>query len=136
MNLPNKYKLEDFRNLPINHTCPNCANEKTYQRYVYIKTGLQVANDVGSCDSKKGCGYHYFPFNYFKENNIHPTDNLQPSFIPNEIFTRSLNNHRQNSLFIYLEKLFGNCEATKVMRRYSIGTGSSKIIQNQRYFGE
>jgi len=121
-----KYKLENFRNSPIFNICPNCGNDKTYQRYVSILTGIQVANDVGQCKTKIGCGYHYTAWRYEEENNITLSHKKgMPSFIPNEYFLKSLNNCKANNLFLFIAAHLGENEAIKAFKTYSVGTSMS-----------
>lgn len=119
----NEYELENNRGVPVFSTCPACGNDKTYRRYVSRVTNTSVANEVGECASKKGCGYNYLPFHYSRENRILlPQKKGKPSFIPNDIFLKSLNHNKENNLFLFLEKTFGLNEALKVIEKYSIGT--------------
>lgn len=113
--------LENRRRMPVYYSCPGCGRDKTYQRYVCGKTGVPVTNDVGRCKSKS-CGYDYHPYHYFTENRSFPSHISDPSFIPNDLFLKSLNRYNENNLFLYLKKQFGEHEANETMKRYSVGT--------------
>jgi hypothetical protein len=129
----NEYELENNRGVPVFSDCPNCKRSNTFRRYVSLKTAISVANDVGECVPKKGCGYNYTPFHYSRENRVLlPPKKLQPSFIPNDIFLKSLKHNKDNNLFLFLEKNFGYNEALNTIEKYSIGT--SKLCKGASVF--
>lgn len=126
MIIHDEYELENNRGVSVFSICPNCKSDKTYQRFVSSRNNMSLANDVGECPATKGCGYRYLPFHYSKENGIALTDKrARPSFIPHDIFSKSLKHFQGNNLFLYLSKCFGPDAATKAMKNYSIGTSKN-----------
>lgn len=64
-----KYSLEKYRNRNQKHNCPRC-DKRSFVRYVDNETNTYLDKDVGRCDHQDGCGYHYTPKEYHKDNNI------------------------------------------------------------------
>lgn len=68
-----KYSLEKYRNKNQKHICPRCDN-RSFVRYINNETNTYLNDKVGRCDHQDGCGYHYTPKEYHRDNNI--TDNI------------------------------------------------------------
>ncbi|MBK9722134.1 MAG: hypothetical protein IPO78_11040 [Saprospiraceae bacterium] len=140
-----KYKLEPYRGLKTRYTCPNCGHNKSYTRYIETDSGEHLAEHVGRCNRESNCGYHYPPKQYFSDNiHLHkeiirnPTtqkkiSNLDPlSYIPSELFERSLSNYEENNFVLFLKKLFGKEVTNQLIKQYQIGT--SKKWNNSTIF--
>jgi hypothetical protein len=123
-----QYKLEEHRGMRIYYNCPGCLGEKVFVRYVYLKTGVQVADNVGECTAKKKeCGYHYSPFEYFRDKRILPNPkgvNAPPSYIPYNQLTKSSTRYHENNFVIYLRAEFGDDATKSLVERYRIGTSN------------
>ena len=126
MCVPSEYELENNRNMPIYYTCPGCGKEKSFQRYVNIKSSIQVDNNVGKCKNQKSCGYWFFPVEFFNKNGNSKADPITPTFIQNNLLLKTLKQYEQNNFFLYLTNKFGEVIARNTMIKYSIGT--SKLI--------
>lgn len=49
------------------YRCPQCG-KKSLVRYVDIRNGCRYVDDtVGKCDHEQRCGYHYTPYEYYKD---------------------------------------------------------------------
>jgi hypothetical protein len=125
-----KYELEEFRGIPQYNKCPHCKRENVFQRYVYIKTKVHVANDVGRCTGKKKeCGYYYTADEYFQDNpNLSPAPlgvNAPASLIPQDHFRKSLGRYDENNFVDYLRKEFGKQATERMVERYAIGTSNN-----------
>lgn len=49
------------------YRCPQCG-KKSLVRYVDIRNGCRYVDDtVGKCDHEHRCGYHYTPYEYYKD---------------------------------------------------------------------
>lgn len=113
--------------------CPECGR-KTF--VCYVDTNGNVLNEgVGKCDRADKCAYHYTPRQYFADNKgvsvpLHtrpifkqqPT--LQPSYIDDGVFKKSLKHYDRNHLITFLNRVFGADEVDKMIARYFIGTSN------------
>ncbi|MBK8483505.1 MAG: hypothetical protein IPL31_03880 [Saprospiraceae bacterium] len=140
-----KYKLEPYKGIKTRYTCPICEHNKSFVRYIETDSGEHLAEHVGRCNRESNCGYHYPPKQYFSDN-IHlkkeiirnPTtqkkiSNPDPlSYIPSELFERSLSNYEKNNFVLYLKKLFGKEVTNQLIKQYHIGT--SKKWTNSTIF--
>ncbi len=130
-----RYILERYKGKNTRYKCPHCGanRSKTFVRYIDTYTGLHVADDVGKCDRENNCGYHYTPYQYFKEHGITPDNTTPPqeeviekpvpiSYIPNDVFKQSLTGYNTNSFIKYLNTLFDADTVTKLIARYFLGS--------------
>jgi hypothetical protein len=130
-----RYILEPYKGSNSRYDCPNCANKKTFVRYIETETGKHIAANVGKCNRESNCSYHYTPKQYFSDNNLSieglkraPKEQLiKPqstpiSYIPNELFKRSLGRYEENNLITYLIGLFGLDTTFDLIQSYYIGT--------------
>nr|WP_320947530.1 DUF6371 domain-containing protein [Bacteroides intestinalis] len=62
-----RYELQKYRTVSDRHTCPKCGKPKCFTYYVDAN-GHPLDTTVGRCDHESGCGYHYPPKEYFKDN--------------------------------------------------------------------
>ena len=63
--------LEKYAGRKSRHECPACHDKHSFTRYLDGDTGGVIHSSVGRCDHESGCGYHYTPKEYFRDN---PTD--------------------------------------------------------------
>jgi len=68
-----QYSLEKYKNRSQKHICPDCGN-RSFVRYINNETNTYLNNNVGRCDHQDGCGYHYTPKEYLRDNNITTTN--------------------------------------------------------------
>lgn len=111
--------------------CPECGR-KTF--VCYVDTNGDVLDEsVGKCDRADKCAYHYTPRQYFADNKgvsvpLHtrpifkqqPT--LQPSYIDDGVFKKSLKHYDRNHLITFLNRVFGVGVVDKMIAKYYIGT--------------
>jgi hypothetical protein len=119
------------------YNCPSCLEEKKFRRYIDIAIGEYIADDVGICDRKNNCGYHFTPKAYFELNpnrrNINKV-NWKPNPVqviirpidqlPIELVEISVSQHEKCNLFPYLEKLFRKKAAKFICEKYLIGSNN------------
>ena len=115
--------------------CPDCRR-KSFVLYIDNATGNPLHSSCGKCD-KDGCGHHCPPKQYFADNNIpfdnpkdylprpKPTPKIQPSFIDEELFKRSLMNYDSNNFVQWLSGIVGKEQTEKARERYFIGTSKN-----------
>jgi len=60
--------LEKYDGRKSRHECPACHDKFSFTYYLDGQTGAVIDRSVGRCDHESGCGYHYTPGEYFKEN--------------------------------------------------------------------
>lgn len=136
-----RYTLEPYKGMQSRYHCPICQHRrKTFTRYIETETGNHIAPEVGKCNRENNCGYHYTPKQYFEQNGIVPT-NWEPkpppppkptSFIPVELFNRSLKGYANNHFVKFLTQTFGAEIASQLISRYFIG--SSKYWEGANIF--
>ena len=120
-------------------TCPSCGRRRCFTPYVDDDEEITFPEEVGICDHKNRCGYHYSPADFFHE---HP-DILEksdrekefqprtprivkpepkPDYIDNNIMNRTFQQYCINPLFIFLTYVFGDKSAMDICQRYNVGT--------------
>jgi len=82
-----KYSLEKYRNRNQKHICPDCGN-RSFVRYINNETNTYLDDKVGRCDHQDGCGYHYTPKEYLRDNNI-TTTNINNYYSDNKTYSRT-----------------------------------------------
>lgn len=130
-----RYKLEPYKGMNSRFHCPKCKHrDNTFTRYLDTETGQYIHSTVGRCNREDKCGYHYNPKQYFQDNNIakfsHPVNKSnvvipEPkpiSFIPFDVFKKSLIGYAENNFVMYLVRLFGTDMTDKLISQYFIGT--------------
>lgn len=138
MKTEHRYILEPYKGMKTKHRCPNCEQNKKFTLYVDTGTNENLHNTVGRCDRSDNCGYHYTPKQYFSDNshllgtpqqpfNFKPKayvlpKQINPSFIPVEVFKASLKAHEANHFVQFLVNLFGVEFASQLVSRYFIAT--------------
>jgi rubredoxin len=127
-----RYILEPYTGRNSRHTCPQCGKPHEFTRYIDTDTGEILADNVGRCNRIDQCGYHYTPKQYFADTGIKPENaytkpvhvikQLEPTFIPDEIFKQSLKGDEDNSLIKFFHSIFDTDTVNNLITRYKIGT--------------
>lgn len=134
-----KYQLDKSSKKYI---CPRCG-KKSFVLYL-DEAGNPLDEEVGKCDRKDNCNWHYTPKQYFQDRKPITTSTQQvktysrmmrpkprptpPDFIPPEIFSSTLKGYERNSLMIFLHSFFdgiiGSDEVNRVAIEYGVGTSN------------
>ena len=61
------YTLQKYTGRSTRHTCPACQQKHCFTHYVDQSNNILHKN-VGICDHRNKCGYHYTPKQYFQDN--------------------------------------------------------------------
>ena len=130
-----KYQLDKSSK---KYVCPRCG-KKTFVLYL-DDTGHSLSDDVGKCDRKDKCQYHYTPKQYFQDRKSIGTSTkdfkgisgktrqniFPPDFMSPELFSSTLKGYESNSLMRYLHSVFdaiiGADEVNRVAMEYGVGT--------------
>lgn len=139
-----RYILEPYKGMSSRYTCPgpDCNKRKVFVRYIDNNTGEHLPEQYGKCNRLDKCGYHLSPYHdghsqmiYEKERGEYK-ENWEPtkshiktppptnpiSFIPSDLFKKSLQSYEENNFVKFLVQLFGNDIATGLISKYFIGT--------------
>ncbi len=133
-----RHTLEPYKSMKSIHKCPNCE-ERTFTRYVDTHNDNKyLRDDVGKCSRLIKCNWHYPPKQYFQDTNhkyyfdnkttyIPPKIKPKPtSFIPTEIFNKSIKKPNTNNFIHFLEiQLFGKEITQELIEKYKIGTSTT-----------
>ncbi len=134
MSQNHRYVLQPYKSLSDRYTCPSCQEKKKFSKYIDRTTNEHLGDHVGRCERSDGCGYHFTPADFFKENPTNkPLDfeKWQPvpappprpvSFIDKAIFKKTLGVNDTNTFTNFLKALFGKERAENLVNRYHIGT--------------
>jgi hypothetical protein len=137
-----RFILEPYRSGGSNrYRCPSCGKKREFTRYIDTETGRYLSHNVGMCNRRSECGYHYPPAEFFQD---HPEHRVVDSVlrsssvrrsarnqfdkprefdtIPVAILKNSISNTRANAFFDFLNRTFGPERAVEARRRYYIGT--------------
>ncbi|MES2521001.1 MAG: DUF6371 domain-containing protein [Bacteroidota bacterium] len=137
MSQNHRYILQPYKSLSNRYTCPACNEKKKFSRYIDRTNNEQLADDCGRCERSDGCGYHFTPAEFFKENPTNkPLDfeKWQPvpappprhvSYIDKSIFNKTLGVNTTNTFTNFLIALFGKERAELLVNKYHIGTTKS-----------
>ena len=68
MSQNHRFILQPYKSLSDRYTCPSCGEKKKLSRYIDTATNDQLAEHCGRCERSDGCGYHFTPAEFFKEN--------------------------------------------------------------------
>lgn len=130
-----KYQLDKSSKKFI---CPRCG-KKTFVLYL-DENGQMLSEEVGKCDRKDKCNWHYSPRQYFQDRNpiitstrktMTPRHTPRPKPIPPdtikpETFALTLKEYENNSLMKYLHSFFdsiiGKQAVDRVAMEYAVGT--------------
>ncbi len=101
---------------------------------------LDFPHHVGRCNREQKCGYHYTPKQYFADNpkekekpEVYPTlkqqieEPIEPSYLAEELVTRSLKHYEANYLFLFFQSKFGERRAKELFSKYHVGTATHWI---------
>ncbi|WP_290382273.1 DUF6371 domain-containing protein [uncultured Bacteroides sp.] len=132
-----KYQLDKSSR---KHICPRCG-KKSFVLYL-DEYGTPLDEEVGKCDRKDNCNWHYTPKQYFQDRKPINTSTLKPitsprmtrpkpippDFIPPEILPSTMKGYEHNSLMIFLHSFFdsliGSDEVNRVAIEYGVGTSN------------
>lgn len=127
----------DNRSGKKKYDCPNCGHKRRFTRYIHCETLEELSDEVGICDRKGSCGYHFHYSEYFKNNpNIdksaytikRPTTFIvkETSFIDIKYFKASVkpNKDKYNNFHLFLIRCFGKQNADYLINRYRVGNSS------------
>ena len=118
-------------------SCPKCGKKQCFVKYIDSQGEITFPDYVGRCDHEQSCQYHYTPSDYFHDNPMvvdynkdnfieadKPKPNLLPptSFVDNELMKRTLTNYGMNPLYIYLSRMLGKDETSRIFQLYHVGT--------------
>lgn len=75
-----RYTLERYKGSNTRYCCPQCNHKGAFVRYIDIRTGQHLADDIGRCNRELQCGYHKKPekgnaetvFTHPKKQILHP----------------------------------------------------------------
>ncbi len=76
-----QYHLERYKGQGSRHECPRCHDKRSFAYYV-DDIGNIIDKSVGRCNHESGCGYHYTPKEWFR-NNPDTTKSNQPQRVSN-----------------------------------------------------
>jgi len=140
-----RFTLEKYKTPSSRHTCPVCNNKRCFTYYIDTHTGQILDEKVGRCNREDKCSYHYTPKEYFADNPLKrirnessersfitiSTKRIIPkvqapiektSFIPKEVFIKSLQHYSRNKFTVWLSSLFGYKITDRLIRQFCIGT--------------
>ena len=60
--------LEKYKGIASRHECPACHDKRSFAYYIDVDTGQVIDKSVGRCNHESGCGYHYSPSQFLKDN--------------------------------------------------------------------
>ena len=66
--MSNQPYLEKYSGRKSRHECPACHDKHSFTYYLNGDTGQVIDKAVGRCDHESGCGYHYTPKEYRRDN--------------------------------------------------------------------
>ena len=95
----NQPYLEKYAGRKSRHECPACHDKHSFTYYLDGDTRQVIDKLVGRCDHESGCGYHYTPKEYYRDN---PTREWQ-SLAKN-------GKHLSGDGFKIMQKTWGNSE--------------------------
>lgn len=134
--------------------CPRCE-KRTFTPYV-DREGNKLSDDVGRCDRRDKCKYHYTPKEYFNDNRDNEESGKKdkgktmerrvyepPKYIEPSDFALTMKRYERNNLAVYLHKIFDNKigvkEVERVLIEYAVGTskefGGSPIFWFIDHYG-
>lgn len=137
-----QYFLQPYNGIRTRHKCPRCGDEHSFTYYI-DEEGRVLNEAVGRCNHESGCGYHYTPAQFFKDNpNEARGERLgaYPSRLPYSAptFTRQAatistipfwyvekSKSTENGLFRFLSILFDRKEIRDVAEMYEVGSTKS-----------
>lgn len=131
-----KYKLASNKIPKI--TCPYCQAKKHWQRFIDEETNEALPSHYGRCDNASKCGAELNPYvdgyaknnedldSYWSKRVIPKVKEVEPSFIPIEVFSRTRSGYEKN---IFIQNLFSGIafpfevqDVERVISQYHLGT--------------
>ena len=138
------FTLEKYKGKPSRYRCPQCHEKYEFSRYINTKTNAYVHDDVGICNNKNKCNYHYPPREYFKDlkrGSIKPKLTAKPksiqkdniknsmtSYHPQSVINKYQKNESYNTFYISFQDLFGE-ELINALKIYRVGTYNSSYLK-------
>lgn len=134
--------------------CPRCG-KRTFTPYVNNE-GIKLSDEVGRCDRRDKCQYHYTPKEFFNDNPDKEKGNGNkntkrkerriyepPTYIEPSDFALTMKRYECNSFALYLHKIFdskiGGMEVERILIEYGVGTskefGGSPIFWLIDHYG-
>ena len=148
-----KYILEPYRGKKSRYRCPRCDGKNEFTRYVDLHNQCHVADNVGLCNNKNKCGYHYPPREYFKDTISQnrqskkqepklPKINLKQfkkqenkiSHYHKDLIIKYNFNFKENHFLVYFRKLLGSNEVDKWIELYNLGTYDKGYLKGSTIF--
>lgn len=113
--------------------CPACGRLKCFTPYVDELGIIKFPPEVGICDHKNRCGYHFTPKEYFEAKPNFKCDSYArvkstskpkqaPTFTNPDVMRKTLSHYDKNPFFQFLAYKFGEEVAIKACQEYNIGT--------------
>lgn len=130
-----KYQLDKSSK---KHICPRCG-KRTFVLYL-DEFNNAISEEVGRCDRKDNCNWHYTPKQYFQDNSLIMAAETKkiytmkketpkptaPSYIDASLFKSSMHGYERNSLLIFLHSVFdrlvGFENVNRIAMEYAVGT--------------
>ena len=130
-----RYQLEKYNGMKTRYRCPSCEKSKKFTRYIDTLTNEYLHPNVGICNRKNKCGYHYSPKQYFQDNNISNKSNFsiplpkkppkpKTSYFNKNDMNKSVSSNKPNFFVDFLIDLWSEETAHKLVRKYNIGTST------------
>lgn len=133
-----QFHLEKYKGRATRHECPKCHDKQSFAYYV-DDAGNIIDVTVGRCNHESGCGYHYTPKEWFKDNpgNDQPkrdrvkggqiaTKPRDPDFIDPNFVLRSAS--LKSDLVYYLCGLIPAETIRRVWSEYGVGATNNKSV--------
>ncbi len=126
-----RFILQKYSGSRTRVKCPSCGSSRSFVRYVDLETEDFVDPFVGRCNREVKCGYHLTPKLFYEKNGMTkstaqlsrlPEPKLQPSYIPIDMFEKSLSGFEKNHFIKFLLKKFSDQVVTECIEKYFIGT--------------
>ncbi len=136
----NQYRfiLKPYKIPGDKETCPSCGARRKFVRYIDTHTEELLPEQYGRCDREVSCGYHLSPYKVGYSRLIYEKDKewgfgcrahqptLTPprpvSYIPSEVFQKSLECEQDNQFIQFLLARFDEEAVKGVKELYGIGT--------------
>jgi hypothetical protein len=130
------FELEKYNGKKSRFKCPSCKQDYQFTRYIEKKTGRYVDESVGICNRKINCGYHYSPWEFFKDRDdsdlsalIKPEPITRIENLPvyyfnwGDVYCTTLNGEN-NNLSQFLINRFDKSTILSLINKYHIGTSN------------
>lgn len=133
------YHLQKYTGPASRHECPQCGDPHSFVYYV-DRNGVPVDKTCGRCNHESGCGYHYTPGQYFRDNpsareqrarverytvpvrRVYVQPSPAPDYVPNNVVTATYDGECSSALGAFLCGVLDPENVRKVWRSYLMGT--------------